>query len=299
MLATDTRLNRFSVGQMLAAQMLLGTMGVFLLEAGVPSHQAVFWRCLFGAAFLTMYCAFAGHFREAIWTRRALMLSLLGGVCMVLNWVLFFEAIRLTWIGFATITYHIQPFWIVLAGVFVAKEKTSATQLFWVALAFAGFLLALNIGQPIEGQNQLLLGAGLAVLAGLFYTVTIFATRAIGKTIKPHLVAWVHTLMGIVLLGPLVSSAQIPETISGWSWLIGLGVIHTGLVYMLLYDALPKLGSALVAVLIFVYPASALIVDLAVYGHGLSLFQCLGLLLIATGSLGVGGVLRCRIKRPC
>lgn len=283
---------RLAVGQLLTAQMLLGTMGVFLLEAGVPSHQAVFWRCLFGAAFLTLYCAFAGHFREAIWTRRALMLCLLGGTCMVLNWVLFFEAIRLTWIGFATITYHIQPFWIVLAGIFVAKEKTSVTQLCWVALAFAGFLLALNIGQPIEGENQLLLGAGLAVLAGLFYTVTLFATRAIGKTIKPHLVAWVHTLMGIVLLGPLVSAAQLPETISGWSWLVGLGVIHTGLVYMLQYDALPKLSSALVAVLIFVYPASALIVDLAVYGHGLDLFQCLGLLLIATGSLGVGGALK-------
>ncbi|NKB60518.1 MAG: EamA family transporter [Alphaproteobacteria bacterium] len=284
-------INRVAVCKALAAQGLLGTLGIFLLEADISSQQAVFWRCVFGAAFLTAYCSVAGYFRGAVWTRKVLALAIGGGVCMVLNWVLFFEAIRLTWIGFATITYHIQPFWIVLVGIFVMKEAVSAAKLGWIALAFVGFLLALDVRQIFNGEGDLLLGAGFAVLASLFYTVTIFATRSLGSTLKPHLVAWVHTMTGIVILAPLLPLSVSTIAMPQWGWLAGLGIIHTGMVYILLYGALPKLGSALIAVLIFVYPATALLVDLAVYGHGLDSFQCLGLLLIGCGTLGVGGAL--------
>jgi hypothetical protein len=41
-------------------------------------------------------------------------------------------------------------------------------------------------------------------------------------------------------------------------WLSGLGVIHTALVYALIYHALPKLKSSAIGILTFIYPASAI-----------------------------------------
>ncbi len=283
-----------AVARFVAAQSLLGTLGVFVLESGVSAEAGVFWRCLIGAAFLALFCALAGQFRSVLWTRRTLALAVAGGVCMAVNWILFFEAIQMTTIGFATIAYHVQPFWVLLASIAVARERVSALQVGWLLLAFLGFLLALDARKLLfsGSEARLLAGAGLAIAGSLFYTATLFATRAIGIGLKPQFVALVHCATGAVLLAPVLLAIGEELPSAGQApWLIGLGAIHTGLVYVLLYSALPRLHGAMIAVLLFAYPAAALLVDYIVYGHRLSPLQGAGLLLIALGTLGMGGAL--------
>lgn len=48
----------------------------------------------------------------------------------------------------------------------------------------------------------------------------------------------------------------------------------------LLYGAIQKIPTALVGALSFIYPAVAIVVDWAVFGHRLSLLQLLGTLAI-------------------
>lgn len=287
-------MNAKAAAQVVLAQSLLGTLGVFVIEAQVPASVAVFWRCLFGAICLALFCTTAGHFRTAVWTRRTLGLAIAGGICMAINWVVFFEAIRITTIGFATVAYHVQPFWVLLASALVVRETVSAGQIGWLLAAFVGFLLALDAGAMILGASEkpLLLGAGLAVAGSLLYTATLFTTRAVGPALKPQLVALIHCTTGALLLAPplLALGASAPSA-GQLPWLIGLGGIHTGLVYVLLYSALPLLPGAMIAVLLFIYPAVALLVDYLVYGHAIDLVQIGGLLLIACGTLGMGGAL--------
>jgi len=290
-----------AVVRVVAAQSLLGTLGVFVLESGVSAEAAVFWRCLFGAAFLALFCALAGQFRSAFWTRRTLGLAVTGGVCLAVNWMLFFKAIQITTIGFATVAYHVQPFWVLLASIAVARERVSALQVGWLLLAFFGFLLALDARRVVfsEGEARLLAGAGLAIAGSLFYTATLFATRAIGADLRPQLVALVHCATGAAMLAPvlLLFGGILPSAVEV-PWLLGLGALHTGLVYVLLYSALPRLQGAMIAVLLFVYPAAALLVDYLVYGHSLAMPQVAGLLLIACGTLGMGGAWPRRWRRP-
>lgn len=72
-----------------------------------------------------------------------------------------------------------------------------------------------------------------------------------------------------------------------WGWLLGLGFIHTGVMYVLMYAAYAQLPTAKIAVLAFVYPAVAMVMDWAVYGHHIGLVQALGVPLIVTASLKV------------
>lgn len=72
-----------------------------------------------------------------------------------------------------------------------------------------------------------------------------------------------------------------------WGWLIGLGLIHTGLMYVLMYAAYQQLPTAKIAVLAFTYPAVAMVADWAVYGHHIGLVQALGVPLIVLASLKV------------
>ena len=46
-----------------------------------------------------------------------------------------------------------------------------------------------------------------------------------------------------------------------WAWLVGLGVIHSGIVYVLFYSSYPRLPVVTIAVVAFVYPLVTLILD--------------------------------------
>ena len=44
-----------------------------------------------------------------------------------------------------------------------------------------------------------------------------------------------------------------------WGWLAGLGAIHTGLAYVVLYAGMARLETSRIALLQFVYPAAAML----------------------------------------
>ncbi|MFE0757328.1 DMT family transporter [Inquilinus sp. NPDC058860] len=274
---------RSGILQLALGMAVVGTVGVFMEESGQGPINAVFFRCVFGALVLLAFCAARGWLRDLRLAPRQWALILFGGVCIVLNWVAFFAAIRHSSIAFATIVYHVQPFWVVLAGSVLFGERLSGRKLGWIAIAFAGLALATGIEGAEPGR---LLGAGLAVLASLLYTGTVLSTKAL-RGVRPHLTAMIHAATGIVLLAPFVGIADLPASPGPWGWLAGLGVVHTGLVYVLMYAAYPKLPTPVIAVLAFVYPASAILADWLVYGHRLGLGQAAGMALIALSSLAV------------
>lgn len=276
---------RTGILQLTLGMAVVGTVGVFMEESGQGPINAVFFRCVFGALVLLAFCAARGWLGGLRLAPRQWALILFGGICIVLNWVAFFAAIRHTSIAFATIIYHVQPFWVVLSGAVLFGERISGQKLGWIAIAFAGLALATGIGSAGTEPGQLL-GAGLAVLASLLYTATVLSTKAL-RGVRPHLTAMIHAATGIVLLAPFVGVAELPATPGPWGWLAGLGIVHTGLVYVLMYAAYPKLPTPVIAVLAFVYPASAILSDWLVYGHQLGLGQAAGMGLIALSSLAV------------
>lgn len=79
-----------------------------------------------------------------------------------------------------------------------------------------------------------------------------------------------------------------PPAGPAWAWLIGLGVIHTGLAYVVLYAGVARLAAGRVAVLQFVYPASAVAVEWAVYGRALSPSQMVGVGMMLLALVVVG-----------
>lgn len=71
-----------------------------------------------------------------------------------------------------------------------------------------------------------------------------------------------------------------PPVGPAWAWLAGLGVVHTGLAYVLLYAGMARLPTGRIAVLQFVYPAAAVLIDWAVYGRALGPVQIAGVALM-------------------
>ncbi len=82
--------------------------------------------------------------------------------------------------------------------------------------------------------------------------------------------------IGALLLWPVLDTADLPVLAEQWGYLAVLGLVHTCMMYIFLYSAYQKLPVALIAILAFLYPAIAIMVDYLVYDQLLSVSQWLG-----------------------
>jgi len=294
--------------EMTAAMVLSGTIGWFVVVSRQPVMDVVFWRCVFGAATLLVVCAAMGFLRRDILTARQFMLAVIGGVAIVANWLLLFAAYPRASISIATVVYNTQPLMLVGLGALFFAERLTATKLFWLGLAFAGMLLVVQARPEARliGTDYLS-GILMALGAAFFYAVAAIVAKKL-KGVPPHLIALIQASVGAVALAPLANLAHLPAgaanwTAQTWTILAALGVVHTGLVYILLYGAIQKLPTNLTGSLSFIYPIVAIFVDLLAFGHQLQLLQIAGaaaILLAAAGmTLGWSPLRRQAAKAAC
>jgi drug/metabolite transporter (DMT)-like permease len=296
--ASLTRTAADPVGQrrgtvlMVAGGLLLGTLGVFVEEGGASPLVTVWFRCAFGLAALSAWALIAGRGRELLLAPRALAAALGAAVLMLLNWALFFAAIERTSIAVATVVFHVQPLWVIGLAAWWLREPVSRAQLGGVLVALAGLALATGLAEPggARAAHDVRYVAGLLMCLGgsLSYAgVTLIAKQARGAS--GFALAWWQCLAGTLLLAWVPWLQGWPAQAAAWGWLAGLGVLHTGLAYVLLYGGMARLAAGRIAVLQFVYPVAAIGVDALVYGRALSAVQVSGVALMGWALWRVGG----------
>ncbi len=274
------------VVEMIAAMLISGTVGWPVIASGQPAVTVVFWRCVFGAFAMLIACVMLGLLKRGVLTRQHIAIAIIGGITLVLNWVLLFGAYSYASISVATVTYHTQPFMLVGLGVLFFGEKLTANVLGWLLVAFGGMLFII-IGQQgaITLGSDYLIGVVMALGAAFMYAVTAAIIKRL-KGLPPHLIVLIQLLVGAILLAPFVRWSDFPLPGSTWGLLLIIGVIHTGLMSSLLYGAIQKIPTSLVGALSFIYPVVAIFVDWLVFGHRLSVMQMVGasaILLAAAG----------------
>ena len=273
---------------MIAGGVLLGTVGVFVEEARQHPLVTVLFRCAFGALALLSWGLATGRVRELRVRGRSWAVVVATGLLMVLNWALFFAAIPRTSIGVATIVFHIQPVWIMLFGTLVLREAVAPRQVAAMLAALLGLVLTTGLlgGDAAAWGPDHVSGLLMCLAGSLCYAaVTILAKTE--KVVTPFALAWWQCAVGTVLLlwVPLVNGW--PQAPSSWAWLAGLGVLHTGLAYAILFAGMARLTLGRIAVLQYIYPLTAIVLDWAVYGRALGAVQLAGVGLMAGALLVV------------
>jgi drug/metabolite transporter (DMT)-like permease len=271
--------------EMTIAMTVLGSIGWLVVVSGQPAAGVVFWRCVFGAAALFVICGTQGLLRGHM-TARIFGIAALGGVAIVVNWVLLFAAFAHASISVSTAIYNTQPFMLVVMGALFLGERLTATRLAWLALAFTGVLLLVQ-ARPEAGYTGggFIAGVLLALAAAFFYAVATLVAKKLAGT-PPQLVVLVQVCVGIALLAPFTDFADLPASARSWGALVVLGAVHTGLVYILFYGAIQKLPTHLTGALSFIYPVAAIAVDYLAFGVRLQPMQAVGAATILFAAAG-------------
>lgn len=282
----DALAGRFPAANLALAMVIAGTVGAFVTEAGLHPITIVFWRCVFGSVFLGAWCLLRGYLPDRDLSASRLALAALAGVCMVFSWTAFFAGFAMTSIATTTIVYHVQPFLVVLIGVIFLRERITRDQLAWMLVAFLGVVLASGLVVKHGGANAgWALGIALTLGAALLYAIATILAKGLGQQ-RAEITVLCQTSVGVVMLAPFAGITQhIPA--ASWGWLAGIGVLHTGIAYVLMNSAFPRLTTPVIGVLTFIYPVVAIVVDWAIYAHPLGPAQAAGMALIAVATLGV------------
>jgi drug/metabolite transporter (DMT)-like permease len=278
----------WGMAELSAAMAIAGTIGWFVVVSGRSALDVVFWRCVFGVPPLLGVCAYKGLLRDRI-TSRIVLLSALGGVAIVLNWLLLFGAYSLASISIATAVYNTQPFILVCFGALFLAERLTIAKLVWLGVAFAGLLLIVQVGANTDSSSaHYIPGILMALGAAFLWAIAALITKQLTGT-PPYLIALVQVCVGALMLAPFADLAHPPTQLETWSILIVVGVVHTGLVYVLMYDAIHRLPTHIQGSLSFIYPVVAIAVDVVAFGRRLQPMQMLGAAAILIATVGMNG----------
>lgn len=259
-----------------AAMALSGTIGVAVVQSGAAAPVVAFARCLVGGLLLAVWCAARGWLRWGALSRRDLGLAALGGVLLVTNWTLLFASYRFSSISVATVVYHTQPFLLLGLAALLLGERVARRDLGFGAVAFAGVALISLGAHGGDGRPVGVLGVALALGAAVCYAGASLVAKRLAH-VRPHLLAAVQCGVGVLLLGPALLVTPVPAAGPAWLWLGVLGAVHTALMYVLIYGSIGRLPTGTVALLSYLYPAVALLVDVVVYGHRIGLAEGVGI----------------------
>jgi inner membrane transporter RhtA len=204
---------------------------------------------------------------------------LLYGTALGLMNLLFYAAIARIPVGVAVAFEIAGPLSVALFG------SRRLIDLVWVALAVAGLLLLLPIGQL--GSDIDPLGALMAMGAGACWAGYIVFGRRAGTRLGSDAVAWALAL-GAALSLPFgaagaVSALGQPEVLA-LALLVAL--LSSAIPYALDIHALPKIPARLFGILMSAQPALATLSGLILLGELLTPAQFIGIAAVALAALG-------------
>lgn len=196
--------------------------------------------------------------------------------------------------GLSSILNAATPiFTVLVAQAFTRDEKFTAGKLTGVLLGFLG--VAVMMGPSLLGQ---LGGHNLpAQLAAIGATVSYGFAAVYGRRFRPLpplAVALAQLAASSLLLLPLAMLIERPWHLPVPSAhvigaLIGLGVLSTGIAYILYFRILARNGATNISLVTFLVPVSAILLGALVLGEELELREFLGFAIIAVGLAAIDG----------
>lgn len=221
-----------------------------IVRTGVPSTHLVAMRVSLGAAVLVLFSAATA--RLAIPWHRWRRIALLGAL-LTAHWLAFFVALKLTTVAVALAIVYIG---LVLAAALagpVLHEHVSKQAFAGLAMAVLGMLLVVR-----PGAGATVAGVAAAMLSGVLFAVVMLVGKPLVGDVGGLAVATWELVVASIILAPFTVQA-VRESAEFWPQFVILGALFTGLAGVVYWTAMSRLPVAVVSVILYLEPASAVV----------------------------------------
>ncbi len=268
------------------AMVIFSTIGIFRRNIELSSSVIALYRGVLGVTFLLFVLVIKKQRIDFKKIKENIVLLLISGFALGLNWVLLFEAYEYTTIATATLCYYMSPIIVIITSHFLYKESLSKIKIFCIAIALIGMALITGF----FGDNTLdIKGVLYGLSAAGFYSCIILLNKKMpeipsyDKTIVQLLGSVIVVLVYIILQGNITEI--IVTDYNELYLLIIMGILHTGLAYVLYFGAVGRLKAQTSALYSYIDPLLAIILSAMFLGENMGHIEIVGAVLILGGTV--------------
>lgn len=186
----------------------------------------------------------------------------------------------------AGILVAMAPIFTFVLAIFISREeRAQGIGLVGVVLGIAGVVLLLGV--DTGGGTEALLGGLMVVVASLGYALGAFYLKRNLSDVEPVPVVTGTMTASALMAMPFALAFDLPSAAPGLDAvgaLLALGVLGTGLSFVLFYTLIGSLGPAKASLVAYVAPGFAVIYGVVLLGESFKVTTLLGLIMIVGGS---------------
>ena len=150
---------------MALSMFIFGTIAPLVRNIGVGSGELALYRAMMAAVIVGGFLLFTRQKISISGIKRELLLLLISGAAMGINWIFLFEAYKYTTISVATLSYYFAPVIVMVICPLFFKEKLTLKQIVCFVMSTVGLVL---ITGTAGGGSEDMLGILFGLSAAIF-----------------------------------------------------------------------------------------------------------------------------------
>jgi len=255
-----------------------------IVRQDVPWQGLVTARVWLGALTLLVLLAARGNLRMPGTHRPQIAIA---GVLLAVHWAAFFWALKLTSVAVVLAIVYLGPVSAAVLAPRVLGESVLPRVYAALGIAFAGVVLVVAFEGGSAGDTTLQ-GVPIAVVSAGAVAALLLVSKAAVVAVGALIVTTGEMVTAAIVLSPFLGTALRGLSDAPGPILI-LGIVLTGLSFLLFWTATRRLPVAVVSVLMHVEPASAVLLAFVILDERPTPWQWLGVALVIAGGLMAAG----------
>lgn len=277
----------------ISSMLIFGTIGVFRRYIPLSSGMLAFIRGVVGSLFLLGFVKIKGIKMGKDIDKKSLILTIISGGFIGINWILLFEAFNYTTVATATLCYYMQPTIVIFLSQLILKEKLVVKKVICAIISIIGMLFVAGVidagnAPSIADLRGVFLGLG----AAAFYSAVVMLNKKINMEN-----AYTKTIIqlssaAIILVPYLIATGEFTSWVSSEEinvfvivMILIVGIIHTGIAYAMYFGSMNNLKAQSIAIMSYIDPVFALILSAAFLHEKISIWGIIGAVLILGSAL--------------
>lgn len=269
------------------SMLIFGTIGLFVkfipLSAGIIASS----RGILGGLFICILLLTKKDKISIISIKENFKMLLLSGFLISSNWIFLFEGFKYSTVSIVIVLYYLCPIFLLIWSAVFFKEKISIKQVICIVIALIGVVLISGLLNGNGKSLNQIKGIVYGILAGVFYSLVILCNKKLKNVKQPESTMIQIFIAGLfVLLHALFTTKVINVSMNMYSifMLLIVVIIHTGIAYIMYFDAVSKLKTGTVAILSYLDPVFALMMSVLFLKEKMGIIEIIGALLILSSA---------------
>jgi len=226
------------------AVVFISTSGVLGRSILLPPEITIWWRCLFAAIFIGLFCWYKKYDLTIKSKKDAFSLAL-SGLLFGGHWITYFYALHLSNVAIGMLSLFTYPVITALLEPIFFKLKFDKNKLLLSGLVLLGiYFLTPNI----DFENNVTKGVAMGVISAVFYALRNILTKRNLSQMKASKVMFYQMIIITAFLWPVLINKEFPNT-GQWTGILTLALVTTSIGHTLFVNSFRHFNISTVSII--------------------------------------------------